>query len=244
MLRSFTNERLIRDFFLGELPETERERVQERLFTDPEFFEELLIIEDELTDAYALNLFSDHEQEKFERHYLTAPPQYQKLEFARALDRYVTGTQGRTTSQAVDYETVAGPVKTNASFISRLFSLIFRRKPAQTVSQNIGTTAEQNLEIRNRLLAEAQANRDLLAALTEKDWLGLYLLTRLRSSSPLTMTEFASELEVESPEIRPVLTRLIECGLVSEDQGEFSCTQLGITILAQTEEMTGAGLDS
>lgn len=52
MSPNLSEESLIRNYFLGELPEDEQDLVQERLLVDPEFFETSLIIEDELMDDW------------------------------------------------------------------------------------------------------------------------------------------------------------------------------------------------
>lgn len=85
MSRNLSEEQLIRSFFLGDLPESEEDLIQERAFTDPNFYEALLMVEGELVDGYALGLFSAKEREKLERGFLMNPHQYQKVRIVRTL---------------------------------------------------------------------------------------------------------------------------------------------------------------
>lgn len=77
-------------YLLGELAEWEQQELEERLMTSNEFFEELLIAEDELVDGYLQGTLSPREQEKFNDHFLCTPERREKLKFARSLQRYVS----------------------------------------------------------------------------------------------------------------------------------------------------------
>ena len=77
-------------YLLGELTEPEQQGLEERLMTSNEFFEELLIAEDELVDEYLQGTLSPREQEKFNDHFLCTPERQNKLRFARSLRRYVS----------------------------------------------------------------------------------------------------------------------------------------------------------
>ena len=123
--QQFTEEQLIRAYFLGDLPESEEERVQERLFTDPAFFESLLIVEGELVDDYALDLISDRERAKLESGFLTSPHQYRKVEFVRTLDRYIANKKALASARG----------STAPSLFTRLRSIF--GKSAPPVFQNV-----------------------------------------------------------------------------------------------------------
>ncbi len=80
----------IRHYLLGELDDEARRRVEERLLTDDQFFEELCVIEDELTEEYAGGMLEQRAKERFESHFLCTPERRRKLRFSRALTRYVS----------------------------------------------------------------------------------------------------------------------------------------------------------
>jgi len=128
--QQLTEEQLIRAYFLGDLPESEEERVQERLFTDPAFFESLLIVEGELVDDYALDLISDRERAKLESGFLTSPHQYRRVEFVRTLDRYIANNKASAHGS------------TAPSLLSRVRSIF--RKSAPPVFQNVESAEDQN----------------------------------------------------------------------------------------------------
>lgn len=90
MSQNLPEESLIRDYFLGELPEHEQDLVQERLLMDPEFFETSLIIEDELMDDYALGLLSLYDRIRLEEGLLKAPQQYRRVQLTRRLEQFIS----------------------------------------------------------------------------------------------------------------------------------------------------------
>jgi hypothetical protein len=94
-------------FLLGELAEAEQLAVEEKAFSDAEYFERLCAVENDLIDRYARNRLSHSERERFERHYLTTPDRRQRVAFARSLARATTQTQ---TAQVRDPEPAAKPL--------------------------------------------------------------------------------------------------------------------------------------
>jgi anti-sigma-K factor RskA len=90
------SEEHVRQYLLGLLPAGEQQPLEERLFTDEDFYEEILIAEDELIDQYLAGQISRPERERFEEYFLTTPERRLKLRFARALRRRVAagGTRG------------------------------------------------------------------------------------------------------------------------------------------------------
>lgn len=92
----------IRRYLLGQLPQEESARLEERLLSDSDVFEELLITEDELIDQYLAGDLSPAARPGFETHFLATPERQQKVRFARRLKKYV-GEATATKSQA-DHE--------------------------------------------------------------------------------------------------------------------------------------------
>src|SRR5215216_1584443 len=89
MSQNLSEENLIRDYFLGELPEDEQDLVQERLLVDPQFFETSLMIEDELMDDYALGLLSLYDRMRLEEGLLKVPQQYRRVQLTRTLGQFI-----------------------------------------------------------------------------------------------------------------------------------------------------------
>jgi len=63
----------IRRFLLGQAPEASAEQTEERIFADPEFAEEVRMVEGELMEAYRSEGLSPEERGLFELKYLTSP---------------------------------------------------------------------------------------------------------------------------------------------------------------------------
>ena len=79
----------IRLYLLGNLPQKDLAALEERLFTDKGSYEELLVAEDELIDEYLADRLSGADRKSFESHFLIAPERQQKLRFSRAFRKYV-----------------------------------------------------------------------------------------------------------------------------------------------------------
>jgi len=89
-------EKEIRRYLLGELSDSEREQVEQRLITDGDYKEEVLMVEEELLEDYLAGLLIPQERELFHKNYLSAPLQKQKLRIAQALDKYLVQTSVQT----------------------------------------------------------------------------------------------------------------------------------------------------
>lgn len=89
MERDQNSEELFRRYLLGMLEQEEEYRLEERLLSDTEYFDELLMAEDELVDDYIDGELSERAREKFEHHFLSTFERQQKLSFAKALKRHV-----------------------------------------------------------------------------------------------------------------------------------------------------------
>jgi hypothetical protein len=81
---------LIRRYLLGEIAEQDRNPIEVRLLTDKQYFNQLVRVEDELTDQYVRHELSQHEREMFEDHFMNAPERREDVAFARALHMYVS----------------------------------------------------------------------------------------------------------------------------------------------------------
>ena len=97
------NELSIRQYLLGQLRLEEVEQLEERLFTDPDFYEQLTLVEDELIDAYARGSLPQQERGKFEELFLSNPERRRKLRFARNFKKYIESETA--TSHASDTRT-------------------------------------------------------------------------------------------------------------------------------------------
>lgn len=72
---------------MGELPEEVQEQVEKRLLSEDDYFEELLIAEEELADDFVGERLDDAERTKFSRRFLSVPELRQEVRFAKALRR-------------------------------------------------------------------------------------------------------------------------------------------------------------
>jgi anti-sigma factor RsiW len=78
-------------YLLGLLPEAEAEVCDEMSIIDDEFAAHLQAAEDDLIDAYVRGELAGHERAQFESYYLASPRRREKVNFARALQKFVDG---------------------------------------------------------------------------------------------------------------------------------------------------------
>ena len=81
---------LIRQYLLGELDENDQEQLEQRVITNPDYKEEVLITEEELLEEFVNGTLSLRELESFNRMYSSSPAQRRKLKIARALNKYAS----------------------------------------------------------------------------------------------------------------------------------------------------------
>jgi hypothetical protein len=80
----------IMQYLLGQAPPEDSSSLEERLVTDGEFFNDLLIAEDELVDQYFRGELSEAERVSFENHFLVMPERQRKVRFGRAFNQYLS----------------------------------------------------------------------------------------------------------------------------------------------------------
>jgi hypothetical protein len=77
-------ERLVR-FLLGDLPPAEQVEIEDRLFEDREFLDELSAAGDDLIHAYLTDSLSADDRARFEAHFLASPLRRERFNFVRGL---------------------------------------------------------------------------------------------------------------------------------------------------------------
>ncbi|HVF48885.1 MAG TPA: hypothetical protein VNA19_02285 [Pyrinomonadaceae bacterium] len=120
MRQHLDNEGDIRNYLLGSLDPEGRQRVEEKLLTDDDFFDELLASEDDLIDRYLSGLLPAVERERFENFFLSTPERQQKLRFARAFNKYlnVAASIEAEAADAVDISTLSSADATDLSTLN------------------------------------------------------------------------------------------------------------------------------
>lgn len=72
-------------YLLGELSEQEQAALEEKYFTDPQVFDQMLKTESELVDGYVRGYLPAEVRDRFEKSYMTRPRLSERVNFARAL---------------------------------------------------------------------------------------------------------------------------------------------------------------
>lgn len=92
-------ERIMTRYLLGELSESEQSALEERYFTDPQVFNEVLKAESELVDGYARGQLANEVRERLERSYMAHPARSERVKFAAALTTRLDQTRVPVTSR-------------------------------------------------------------------------------------------------------------------------------------------------
>ncbi len=78
----------IRRYLLGQLNDDERQFIEERIFTDPAFFQDVRMTEEELLEDYVFKILPPDDAESFAQRLLLTPEQTQRWEIFTGLKRY------------------------------------------------------------------------------------------------------------------------------------------------------------
>jgi len=87
----------MKQYLLGKLPPESLTPLEEKLLSDGDFYEQLLITEDDLVDDYLADRLSEPERERFEAHFMISPERRLKVRFGKALRRYILAEGVRAT---------------------------------------------------------------------------------------------------------------------------------------------------
>lgn len=136
MKLDYKEQESLRKYLLGNLPPSEFAALEERLLTDGAFYDELLMVEDELIDQYLSGEQSQAEREGFEAHFMLAPERRQKVRFARALKKYlINANEGLAKNVVIAEPSVAQPVSVSYPDTRQRLSFSFlTRNPILTYS--------------------------------------------------------------------------------------------------------------
>jgi hypothetical protein len=83
------DEQLVVRYLLGQLPDEEQQRLEERAFSDREYLQNILAVERDLIDEYVRGELSGIDRQQFEQFFLASPERRRKVEFARTLTNVV-----------------------------------------------------------------------------------------------------------------------------------------------------------
>jgi hypothetical protein len=92
----------IREYLLGQSRSDDAEQVEDRLLTDDDLYQQVLIVEDELVDQFVAGLLTESDRESFEKYFLAAPERRQKLRFALNLKKYVSRAEADRASLEIE----------------------------------------------------------------------------------------------------------------------------------------------
>jgi hypothetical protein len=105
------DEEEIRQYLIGEIPESELEKIERRLITDQEYFRQVELTEGELADEYVRGGLSTKEREGFEKKFLTNNESLDEVRLAAGLRKFAQQEGGRSSSDSANQTVEILPVK-------------------------------------------------------------------------------------------------------------------------------------
>lgn len=90
MATDLNNENVIERYLLGELPEEQQVEIEDRAFTDKEYFATITAVENDLIDEYVRMELSETDRQRFEGRFLASANRRKRIEFAKSLAKIST----------------------------------------------------------------------------------------------------------------------------------------------------------
>lgn len=188
-------EKLLRRYLLGQLPEAEQAALESQYFANPERLEEVWDVENQLVDDYVRERLAHSERPQFEQHYLASPRHRARVALARQLLNATEETAAQAAEAARQparwanfWALLYGPQLAWGMALAVLLVLFIggikllreraqlRAQPA--ASQN--THLQRERELAAQLAAAQTQNEQRAAALAEHE--------RLRQAAPVPST--------------------------------------------------------
>ena len=178
-------------YLLGAVSPAERENIEAEYLVDEDVFEQMLIAEDELVDAYARGELSDQERGQFEKNFLTSERGRDRVHFSQALAGAVS-----------DARPITERVEPSPSFFEALWAILTPRVRVAGVAFAVLLVAAFSWLLLERMSmrAELQGLRAEQVRLTEQS----KELQRVADVERARNAELAAQLAERVPE--PVTT--------------------------------------
>jgi hypothetical protein len=224
MVYTAEQEPLIR-YLSGELDDEEQQEIEERYFRDPDYFEDLLRLEEDLVDVYTRQK-SLRNPLKGRGELLGRIERIPEVEFAR---EWVPGILDAA-------EPLAGKSASRVDTSRLKPEDDWRSALAQVYEAKLqAAELEKKKQENEDLLLRAWENRELASALMEHEWLGLRVIMSLQPENSLGTSELATALGVPIDSLVHTLIRLVRFDALREEGGVFSLTEKGGIVIRNIE---------
>ncbi|MFN0084394.1 MAG: hypothetical protein ACKVX9_03310 [Blastocatellia bacterium] len=146
-MNKMAEEQLLTSYLLGDLPEEEQARIEERIFADDDFYEQIEAATAELADDYARGELTPRERVRYEQRFLFSESGRERAAFARTMARAFDKAPA-----AAANETSSWRQSIRAFFRGRPISLQFSMAAVMlALALGIGWVIRQNLALRSQL---------------------------------------------------------------------------------------------
>ena len=242
-MTSGLDEKQIVRYLLGATSAEEEQLLEERYFTDDNYFELLATVEEELIDAYAGGEMSGDERKRFEQYFLSSPQRRQRVAFAQALlasaaQRSNVKTQG-VSEQQKKWSWLLWPglrisqpaMQTLVLAGFALFAVAGSLSIVQTqrLRDQLAGVRSEGQDLRQQIAQEHAIQQQLTAALDQERTARNRLEQTLPSSSQQKIASFVLRAGTarSSDDARPLLIRpgtdivQLQLDLAAEGNGQY-----------------------
>ncbi|PYP85832.1 MAG: hypothetical protein DMF61_14830 [Blastocatellia bacterium AA13] len=201
-------------YLLGDLSAHEQKEVEERLFRDDQYFQELVRLEEDLIR------------------------ESNKVALDTASSACVNEVGLRTIERLPAIEIARWVVESNE------IDSLTRSEGGRTSQTDLSSIIEARLHEVEEKLREIESEqefandwkkRELAAALMEEEWLGLRLIVELRRQTTRSASGLSDQLNVDVDSIVSILIKLVQFGGLEEREGLFSISGLGASVIEALE---------
>jgi hypothetical protein len=128
----------MQNYLLGTLAADRRSELEEMILCEPQVYEELLVVEEELIEQYLADELSRSERQQFETYFLITPERQKNLRFGKLLKRYMDSRPQLASANASP--AAVRPIETSAPAKKSLpfYSAPFVNRPALAFSASLG----------------------------------------------------------------------------------------------------------
>ena len=170
----------IRRYLLGDLPDQERDKIEDLLMADSDAYQELLNAEDDLIDDYVFNVLPEADRKKFTQRFLTVPELRQNVSRTTALRKHALQTRPEVVAEK--------PVVPPVSLFDRLRNYFMQPALATSFAVLVAALAlngwllRQNSQLRARLEGKYQlgaSTEELAKKLAQADRSNAELLAKV-----------------------------------------------------------------
>lgn len=171
-MRQQKEQTVLRGYLLGLASDEDRQRVEQRLLVDSEYFNQLVMEEESLVDDYVRENLERLERKQFEAYFLNSPERRDNVAFAKALHHYLGShaPSEKAVKPTLNWRAVLKVAVASAIVVLAITSALLVREAANLRQKIAGTEAarSQAERLMQKALRQLEEQGDRIATLEQE----------------------------------------------------------------------------